>query len=314
MTPLLDARGVTIGFGRLVAVSDAALTLAEGETLGLVGESGSGKTSFAKALIGLLPIRAGQVLFEGGPITGLDRAGRLNLRRRAQIVLQDAAASLSPRFTVGRLIAEPLRIHRLPDAGVAPLIARLGLGHLLDRYPHELSGGQAKRVALARALVLAPRLLVADEPTAGLDISVQGEMLNLLMGLSPRPGLLLVSHDLTVIRRVSTRLAVLYLGRIVETGPTEAVFRQPAHPYTAGLIAAAPVIDPDRRQPRRALTGELPSPFAPPPGCAFHPRCPQAQEICRRVVPMPAEIGAGRAAACHFPLTDADLHGGGLSA
>jgi oligopeptide transport system ATP-binding protein len=307
MTALLAAEGVGIGFGRLTAVADASLTLGAGETLGLVGESGSGKSSLAKALIGLVPLRAGRVLIEGRDIAGLDRAGRLGLRRRAQIVLQDAAASLSPRFTVARLIAEPLRIHGMAQARMAPLVERLGLAALLARYPHELSGGQAKRVALARALVLEPKLLVADEPTAGLDISVQGEMLNLLARLRERLGLglLLVSHDLAVIRRVSDRIAVLYLGRIVETGPTRAVFRQPAHPYSAGLIASTPVIDPERRQRRRALDGELPSPFAPPPGCAFHPRCPQARELCRRVTPTPAVVGEDRAASCHFPLTEA---------
>jgi oligopeptide transport system ATP-binding protein len=307
MTALLAAEGVGIGFGRLTAVADASLTLGAGETLGLVGESGSGKSSLAKALIGLVPLRAGRVLIEGRDIAGLDRAGRLGLRRRAQIVLQDAAASLSPRFTVARLIAEPLRIHGMAQARMAPLVERLGLAALLARYPHELSGGQAKRVALARALVLEPKLLVADEPTAGLDISVQGEMLNLLARLRERLGLglLLVSHDLAVIRRVSDRIAVLYLGRIVETGPTRAVFRQPAHPYSAGLIASTPVIDPERRQRRRALDGELPSPFAPPPGCAFHPRCPQARELCRRVTPTPAAVGEDRAASCHFPLTEA---------
>ncbi|MEA2756883.1 MAG: peptide/nickel transport system ATP-binding protein [Aliidongia sp.] len=304
MNSLLEAEHVTIRFGRLTAVADASLTLAAGETLGLVGESGSGKSSLAKALIGLVPVTAGRISIEGHDLATLDRAGRLRLRRRAQIVLQDAAASLSPRFTVARLIAEPLRIHRLADSGMPPLIERLGLADLLDRYPHELSGGQAKRVALARALVLTPELLVADEPTAGLDISVQGEMLNLLIGLRPRPGLLLVSHDLSVIRRVSDRLAVLYLGRIVETGPTRTIFNRPAHPYAAGLIASAPVIDPERRQPRRTLSGELPSPFAPPPGCAFHPRCPQAQAICRRVVPVAQAVGEGREVACHFPLTE----------
>jgi oligopeptide transport system ATP-binding protein len=304
MTALLAAENVTIGFGRLVAVTDATLALAAGETLGLVGESGSGKTTLAKALIGLAPVRAGRILIAGEPVAGRDRAGRMMLRRQTQIVPQDAAASLSPRFTVSQLIAEPLRIHALKGAAMAGLIDRLGLGALIDRFPHELSGGQAKRVALARALVLEPKLLVADEPTAGLDISVQGEMLNFLNELRRTLdlGLLLVSHDLSVIRRVADRIAVLHLGRIVETGPTDAVFRHPAHPYTAGLIAAAPTIDPERRHPRAALAGEPPSPFAPPPGCAFHPRCPYAQEICRRVVPVAEPVGDGRAVACHFPL------------
>jgi peptide/nickel transport system ATP-binding protein len=303
VSTLLEAEGVTIGFGRLIAVADASLTVAAGETLGLVGESGSGKSTLARALIGLLPLRAGRVLIEGEAIAGLDRAGRKRLRRRAQIVLQDAAASLSPRFTVAALLAEPLRIHGLPADRLAPLVERLGLSDLGSRYPHELSGGQAKRVALARALALAPRLLVADEPTAGLDVSVQGEVLNLLADLPDRPALLLVSHDLSVVRRVADRVAVLYLGRIVETGPADALFGAPAHPYSAALIAAAPVIDPERRRPRPELAGEPPSPFAPPPGCAFHPRCPRAADPCRRSRPEPAPVGPARLAACHFPLT-----------
>jgi peptide/nickel transport system ATP-binding protein len=300
MNALLDAVGVTVAFGRLTAVADASLSVEAGETLGLVGESGSGKSTLAKALIGLLPVRAGQIRLDGEPIA---RLGRKRLRRRAQIVLQDAAASLSPRFTVAQLLAEPLRIHGLSDEDLAPLVKRLGLAGLTDRYPHELSGGQAKRVALARALALAPRLLVADEPTAGLDVSIQGEMLNLLAGWRDRLGLLLVSHDLSVIRRVSDRVAVLYLGRIVETGPAAALFERPAHPYSAALIAAAPVIDPTRSRPRPALAGEPPSPFAPPPGCAFHPRCPRAQGLCRETRPTLAPVAAVRKAACHFPLT-----------
>jgi oligopeptide transport system ATP-binding protein len=303
MSALLEAREVSVRFGRLVAVDRASLDLAAGETLGLAGESGSGKTSLAKALIGLVGRESGRVAIEGRSIDGLDRAGQLWLRRRAQIVAQDAAASLSPRFTVRRLIDEPRHIHGL-DRG-ASLLDTLGLGaELLDRYPHELSGGQAKRVALARALSLDPALLVADEPTAGLDVSVQGEILNLLTGLQARRGLalLLVSHNLAVIRRVTDRLAILYLGRIVEIGPTAGLFERPAHPYTAALVASAPIIDAGRAQPRAAPTGEIPSPFDPPKGCRFHPRCPYAQARCREVSPELSPIGHDRAVACHFPL------------
>ena len=306
MSALLQARDVTVRFGRLTAVDRASLDLAAGETLGLAGESGSGKTSLAKALIGLVPRQGGSISIEGRALDGLDRAGQLWLRRRAQIVLQDATAALSPRFTVRRLIEEPLRIHGLDDpARPAALLETLGLGaELLDRYPHELSGGQAKRVGLARALILDPALLVADEPTAGLELSVQGEILNLLTGLQARRGLalLLVSHNLAVIRRVTDRLAILYLGRIVETGPTTDLFERPAHPYTAALVAAAPVIDAERAQPRAAPAGDIPSPYNPPAGCRFHPRCPHAQALCRETSPTLSPVGAGRMAACHFPL------------
>jgi peptide/nickel transport system ATP-binding protein len=304
MKTLVEACGVTIGFGRLVAVADADLTVAPGTSLGLVGESGSGKSSLAKALMGLVPIRAGTIRIAGHDLAGLSRK---TLAAAAQILLQDATASLSPRLRVAELIAEPLRIQgRKPDAGAAP-IERLGLSALLDRYPHELSGGQAKRVALARALVLAPKLLIADEPTAGLDVSVRGELVNLLAELRAERGLglILVSHDLSVIRSAADRIAVMYLGRIVEAGPTNRIFAAPAHPYTAALLAAAPAIDPGRRRTLPRLAGEVPSPFAPPAGCAFHPRCPQAQARCRAERPLPAPTAEGGAAACHFPLTGA---------
>jgi oligopeptide transport system ATP-binding protein len=306
MTALLDATDVTVGFGRLTAVDGVSLALAKGETLGLVGESGSGKTSLAKALIGLVKRRSGQILIDGRSIDALDRAGRLWLRRCAQITLQDAAAALSPRFTVRRLIEEPLRIHglRQPER-LTEMVEALGLGDgLLDRYPHELSGGQAKRVGLARALILEPKLLIADEPTAGLDVSVQGEILTLLAGLRDRLGLalLLITHNLAVARRVTDRLAVMYVGGIVEIGPTDALFDRPAHPYTAALIAAMPTIDPARTHPRTPPPGEIPSPFDPPPGCRFHPRCPRAQAICRTVPPALLPVSPDQAAACHFPI------------
>jgi oligopeptide/dipeptide ABC transporter ATP-binding protein len=302
MTMLVEACGVTIGFGGFVAVADADLTLAPGATLGLVGESGSGKSSLAKALIGLVPIRAGSIQIAGHDLA---RFGRKMLAAEAQILLQDAMASLSPRLRVAELIAEPLRIHgRKPDIKAAP-IEQLGLSALLDRYPHELSGGQAKRVALARALVLRPKLLIADEPTAGLDVSVQGELVNLLAALRAEHGLglILVSHDLSVIRSAADRIAVMYLGRIVEAGPADRLFAAPAHPYTAALLAAAPAIDPERRRTLPRLAGEVPNPFAPPAGCAFHPRCSRAEARCRAERPLPASMAHGGVAACHFPLT-----------
>ncbi len=303
MTALIAADAVSVRYGRMLAVDRVSLTLGIGETLGLAGESGSGKTSLAKALIGLVPKTSGSIAIEGRPIERIDR---LALRRRAQIVLQDAAAALSPRFTVRQLIEEPLTIHGI-DVGsrVSDMLARLGLGpELLDRYPHQLSGGQAKRVGLARALVLDPALVVADEPTAGLDLSVQGEVLNLLSEQQQERGLglLLVSHNLSVIRRVTDRLAILYLGRIVESGPTMMLFEHPAHPYTSALIAAAPAIDAERAAPRRPPAGEVPSPFDPPKGCHFHPRCPYAQERCRQEAPELTPVGEDRLAACHFPL------------
>jgi peptide/nickel transport system ATP-binding protein len=308
-SPFLAVDRARIAYGSLVAVHDVSITVARGATAGLVGESGSGKTSLGKALACLIELAGGAIRFEGADLHTLAAADRLALRRRLQIMFQDPVSSLSPRLTVRTLLAEPIRVHGLPFAEswrrVEALMVRLGLAFdLLDKYPHQVSGGQARRIAIVRALVLNPALVVCDEPTAGLDVSVQGELLNLMRDLQTEHALtyVIISHNLTVIRRVTDLVAVMYLGEIVETGPTDPVFAAPAHPYTAALIAATPAIDPAKRRTPIVLPGEIPSPRDPPPGCRFHPRCPQAQARCRREPPTPRAIGDGRTVACHFPL------------
>ncbi len=295
--------------GGLQAVAGISLKLAVGETLGLVGESGSGKTTLAKALVGLNRPSSGRVLLDGRDLTALTRADRLWLRRRVQMIFQDPLSSLSPRFTVRRLLGEPIAIHGLDRnerwPKVLDLMQRLGLAEAqLAKYPHQISGGQARRVAIARALVAEPSFLIADEPTAGLDVSVQGELLNLLADLQARfsLGILLVSHNLNVIGRVTTRVAIMYLGKIVEEGPTRAVFKSPRHPYTHALLSANPAIDPEHKRAKLVLAGEIPSPSRPPAGCRFHTRCPRVQDRCRVEEPPLASAGDGRRFACHFPL------------
>jgi oligopeptide/dipeptide ABC transporter ATP-binding protein len=309
--PLLSLRGLGVdlplgGFlsrRTLPILPGVDLDLAPGERLALVGESGSGKTTLARAVVGLTPVARGEIRFDGSPVTG--PAGFARLRRQASMMFQDATASLSPRLTVGRLVAEPFRIHRQPlpdpDATVRDLLAAVGLPPAIAaRYPHELSGGQARRVGVARALAVQPRLLIADEPTAGLDVSVQAEVLNLLSDLRSDRGLayLIITHNLALVRHVADRVAVMYLGRIVEEGPTAAVFAAPRHPYTQSLIAAEPRPDPRRRRTDLALKGEVPSLLRRPPGCAFHTRCPRAESLCRTTPP--PDLHPGHSAACHF--------------
>jgi peptide/nickel transport system ATP-binding protein len=310
--PLLAAEDVSVVFDRtLRAVDRVSFTLAADCTMALVGESGSGKTTLGKTLVGLWRPTAGRVLIEGEDVGSLAGAGRKVLPRKVQMIFQDPLSSLSPRLTIRRLIAEPLAIHGLAHAEhwprVEALMAAIGLpAATLDKYPHQVSGGQARRVGIARALVLEPRLLIADEPTAGLDVSIQGDLLNLLADLRERYGLtiLMISHNLNVVRRVTDQVAVMYLGTIVEEGPTRAVFERPAHPYTHALLAANPAIDPARRREKLVLAGEIPSPHDVPSGCRFHTRCPRVQELCRTAAPALTPKGEGRRAACHFPLTE----------
>ncbi len=295
--------------GPLQAVSQVNLCIYEGETLALVGESGCGKTTLGRLFLGLLPPTQGQVYFDGMDLSTLSPKALRALRRQMQPVFQDAAAALNPRRTVAQLLGEPLRIHKLcpreerPQRGRA-LLEEVGLSPaLLGRYPHELSGGQRQRVGLARALALRPRLLVCDEPVSALDVSVQAQMLNLLSELQTAHGLtyLFISHDLGVVRHSADRVCVMFLGRLCELGPREAIFTRPRHPYTQLLLESIPRPDPRQRREGPLPAGEVPSPLSPPSGCPFRTRCPHAQPLCAQRVPELREV-EGCQVACHFPL------------
>ena len=294
----------------LHAVSGVDLAVYEGETLALVGESGCGKSTLGRLLLGLLLPTQGQVFFDGQDLAALPPARLRALRRQMQLVFQDTAAALNPRWTVGQSLAEPLRIHNLCPRGEyasrgAALLTQVGLApDLLDRYPHQLSGGQRQRVGLARALALSPRLVVCDEPVSALDVSVQAQMLNLLADLQRAQGLtyVLISHDLGVVRHSADRVCVMFLGRVCEVGPTQALFSAPRHPYTKFLLDTVPRPDPTRRgESGPPLAGEIPSPVHPPSGCRFRTRCPYAQDICAQTVP-PLTGAGDHQVACHFPL------------
>ena len=294
----------------LHAVSGVDLAVYEGETLALVGESGCGKSTLGRLLLGLLPPTQGQVFFDGQDLAALPPARLRALRRQMQLVFQDTAAALNPRWTVGQSLAEPLRVHNHSPRGDyaargAALLTQVGLApDLLDRYPHQLSGGQRQRVGLARALALSPRLVVCDEPVSALDVSVQAQMLNLLADLQASQGLtyVLISHDLGVVRHSADRVCVMFLGRVCEVGPTQALFSAPRHPYTKFLLDSVPRPDPTRRgEGGPPLAGEIPSPVHPPSGCRFRTRCPYAQDICAQTVP-PLTGAGDHQAACHFPL------------
>jgi len=299
---------------RLPILMDVSLTVGRRESVALVGESGSGKTTLARAVMGLQAVSGGTIALDGQAVEG--PAGHARLRQAAAMMFQDATASLSPRLTVGYLVTEPFRIHGVPlpdPEGMArELLAKVGLPPAMARrYPHELSGGQARRVGVARALALKPRLVIADEPTAGLDVSVQAEVLNLMADLRAEMGLayLIITHNLALVRHVADRVVVLYLGRVVEEGPTAEVFAAPAHPYTASLIAAEPRPDPRQRRMDLAIRGEVPSVLRRPAGCEFHTRCPLAREVCRVTAPQLAPVGQGRLARCHFADEQKDQQG-----
>ncbi len=293
----------------LDAVLGVSLRLDTGQTYGLVGESGAGKTTLGRAVIGLAGAHSGSIRFRERELTGLSERDYKPHRREIGMMFQDPAASLSPRLTVRSLIIEPFHIHRArlddPDARAEELLGLVGLGpEFFGRYPHELSGGQARRVGVARALALEPRLIIADEPTAGLDVSVQGEILNLMAELQERLGLayLIITHNLPVVRHVSDHLAIMYLGRFVEQGSSERIFARPAHPYTRALLDGIPKPDPDRRRKTVSIEGEVPSLEKRPSGCEFHTRCPYARERCREEAPGPTEHETGHTVRCHFPL------------
>jgi peptide/nickel transport system ATP-binding protein len=305
-------RGGWLGRGPVVrAVDGVDLTLQPGEAIGVVGESGSGKSTLARAVLRLVRPVSGQIVWLGKTIEGLSARELVPIRRDMQLVFQDPLASLDPRMTVAEIVAEPLQVHRrdLDDGArteaIAEMLLRVGLGrNLLARYPHELSGGQAQRVAIARAMVLKPKLLVCDEAVSALDVSVQAQILALLQDLKReyRTSILFISHNLAVVRQLCERVLVLYLGRMMEQGTTEALYTTPAHPYTRGLLEAVPLPDPDLQPARlvRTLGGELPSPIAPPSGCVFRTRCPHAKELCREQVPSWEPTAQGHYVACHL--------------
>ena len=293
------------------AVDDVSLSIPEGETLGIVGESGCGKTTLARCIVRLLQPTAGRVRFRGHDITTASRRELRPLRREFQIVFQDPQASLNPRKRVSQIVGAPLRLRGLRgaavDARTRELLARVGLDpQHLNRFPHEFSGGQRQRIGIARALAMEPRLIVLDEPVSALDVSVQAQVINLLDDLQDEFGLsyIFIAHDLSVVRHVSQRIAVMYLGKVVELSPAEELYVKPIHPYTAGLLASIPFPDPRQNRTRiRAIpSGEPPDPVAPPTGCRFHPRCPRATDICRTVEPPLSAYANGHSAACHHPM------------
>ena len=324
MTPLLSVRDLKIRYpvrgalaaaltgesAEIEAVSGVSFDVARGETFAIVGESGSGKTTLARTIAGLVRSHSGSVLFEGQELTGRRPAELKEMRRQMAIIFQDPVGSLSPRLRVRSILAEPFRVHGLAGKAMPRQIDRLldlvGLPkEIAGRYPHQLSGGQARRINVARAIALEPKLLIADEPTAGLDVSVQGEILNLLNELRERLGIsmLIITHNLHVVRHIAGRMVIMYLGRIVEAGPTARLFSAPRHPYTAALLSASPRPDPDALLQRLEISGEIPSLFRRPTGCEFHTRCPFVREKCRFEPPTLTVAGPGEFFTCHFPLT-----------
>jgi oligopeptide/dipeptide ABC transporter ATP-binding protein len=295
--------------GVVRAVNGVSLDLAVGETLGLVGESGCGKSTLGKAIMRLVPIAAGEIVVDGVDIAPLERAELTSMRRKVQMIFQDPYGSLNPRSTVGRSVAQPLVIAGWKADATAKrvdtLLGWVGLpADAKQRYPHEFSGGQRQRIGIARALALSPKLIICDEPVSALDVSVRAQVINLLEDLKGEFGVsyLFISHDLSVVEHIADRVAVMYLGTLVEVGGRDQIWRNPQHPYTKALLAAAPIADPKaaRARQRTVLQGELPSPIDPPAGCPFHSRCPIARDRCKAETPALRPVGGGVLAACHF--------------
>ncbi|WP_308168466.1 oligopeptide/dipeptide ABC transporter ATP-binding protein [Nonomuraea sp. NEAU-A123] len=312
---ILEIDNLVKHYGQVRAVDGLSLSIGEGEVLGLVGESGSGKSTVGKCVLRLTEPTSGGIRLDGRDITHLSRRAMRPLRRDVHIVFQDPYSSLNPRFTIEQIVGEPLLHHgiasrRAAGGRVAAMLEQVGLRpEMRSRFPHELSGGQRQRVGLARALILAPKLVVADEPVSALDVSVQASVLNLITDLQREMGFscLFITHDLSVVEFLADRIAVMYLGKIVESGPTAQIFAEPRHPYTQALLSAAPVADPVRQRERRriVLGGDVPSPVDPPSGCRFHTRCPLAYDACRTSEPALTDPRtSGHPVACHLVTAD----------
>jgi oligopeptide/dipeptide ABC transporter ATP-binding protein len=322
--PLLQVRDVKTHFpvrggllgrvrGTVKAVDGVSFDVRRGETLGLVGESGCGKSTLGRTLLRLIDPTAGSIRFEGQELTGLSQRELRPLRRRMQLIFQDPYASLNPRMTVRDIIGEPFAIHGLAkgrerEEKVLALLELMGLPReAMERYPHEFSGGQRQRIGIARSIAMRPDLVIADEPISALDVSIQAQIVNLLVDLQRELNLtyVFIAHDLKIVEYISTRVAVMYLGKIVELADAADLYRRPRHPYTQALLSAVPVPDPDHKKTRIILQGDVPSPLAPPPGCAFHPRCPHAFERCRRETPPLYDLGNGHTASCFLAEPEA---------